>query len=177
MPVSLIYSNVLAALGVVLLPLVGWRWVAPQFRPSTRRYFFLLVLPWGAPFVLGQFSQADEWGPVWVQYHLLDLAYAPWGTALALITLSIGVRVARRVVKWAALQRLTEKSMVVISLVVMITIGYITEIYDTFVDSDRYNVGFWVAFDIGDYATLTTGAVVAVGLYAMCQRQPDAEMA
>ncbi len=173
---SLIYSNILAVIGVILLPLVGRRWVAPQFRPSTRRYF-LLTLLWGAPFVVGQLSQADEWGPIWVQYHLLDLAFVPWATALVIATLSLGIRLARRMKRLPRVQRLSEKALIWSSFGAMFGFGIGSEVWDSWIDAGRFGISFWTACDIGDYATLTTGAVAAVALYTACQRQVGTRMA
>jgi hypothetical protein len=65
------YSNALASVGVVALPIVGRGWIAPKLSFLLRRFFFTLTLL-GIPFVIGQYSQEDEWGPIWMQYHLLD---------------------------------------------------------------------------------------------------------
>lgn len=148
------YSTVLATVAVVAVLAVGWYWIAPKLR-VTRRSFFVFTL-WGIPFVIGQYSQQCEWGPQWMQRHLLDLAYAPWGTALVTSLSIIGV---------AALGReIAEKALTVGSLLVILAFGYVSELWDT--AWAWHATGSLVsAIDIGDYFAITTGGVITIVLY------------
>jgi hypothetical protein len=129
-----------------------------------RRYFFALTL-WGAPFVLGQFSQEDEWGHDWVQYHLLDLSYAPWGTAFAMAVFLLLSRFSSKII--------AKRVLLVSSFGVIIVFGYVSEVWDT---AWAWHDGkpLSAAIDVGDYLTITVGAVTTVALYFYC-RQRDGE--
>jgi hypothetical protein len=164
---SFAWSNILATVAVVSLPIVGRCWIAPKLSPSTRRYFFTLTL-WGIPFVIGQYSQEDEWGSIWVQYHLLDLSYAPWGTALVMCALLIFASWFNR--------ELTKKVLLVSSFGVILAIGYGTEIWDTLWAWHDFG-SFASAFDKGDYVTLTAGSMATVVLYLwFCRTAPKGVM-
>lgn len=152
---TLAYSNTLASVAVVALPVVGRGWIAPKLGILLRRFFFILTL-WGVPFVIGQYSQEDEWGPVWMQYHLLDFTYTPWGTALGMCLLLIGARVLGK--------EMRRKTLLGCSFLVTVAIGYVTEIWDT--------AWTWYggeslakAVDVGDYIALTVGGVATALLY------------
>jgi hypothetical protein len=162
--VSLTWSNLLATGAVVSLPIVGRSWVASKLSPSTRRFFFALTL-WGIPFVLGQYSQEDEWGSVWVQYHLLDLSYAPWGTALVMCAFTLGAAVLNREV--------TKRVLLVSSFGVILAIGYGTEIWDTLWAWHTFG-SFPLAIDVGDYVTITAGGVATLVFYVWF-RQADSK--
>jgi hypothetical protein len=163
---SFVWSNVLATLGVVCLPIVGRSWIASKLNSSIRRYFFALTI-WGIPFVIGQYSQEDKWGSLWVQYHLLDLSYAPWGMALAMCLILIGAAVLGREV--------TNKMLLVSSFTVIIGIGYGTEFWDTMWAWHDYG-SLASAFDVGDYVTLTIGGAATVILYVWFRRTAQKEV-
>ncbi len=156
MVMSLAYSNVLASVAVVCLPIVGKSWIAPKLsHPPLRRYFFALTL-WGIPFVIGQFSQEDKWGSLWIQYHLLDLSYAPWGTALVMCLLLIGASLLDKEV--------TKRALLVSSFTAILTFGYGSEVWDT-LWAWHDGQPFALAIDVGDYATITAGGIATVMLY------------
>lgn len=159
---SFAYSNVVAFVAVVYLPVLGWSRIAPMLSLPMQRYFFALTL-WGVPFVVGQFSQQDEWGHRWFQYHLLDLSYAPWGTALTMCLLLIA---SRRLNK-----PMTKRMLLVSSFGVIIAFGYVSEVWDT-LWAWRAGQTLAMAIDVGDYVTITVGGVATVALY-FCFRQPD----
>lgn len=177
-------SNVLATVLVTGLPIVGWRWVAPALTPTMKNYFFALTI-WGLPFVIGQYSQEDEWGSIWVQYHLLDLSYAPWGTGLVLGTFVILRRLLERSSGWAQRHlsilsstprgasavvrrllnlRLTDEVLLRGSFGVIIGFGYVSEFWDSMWSWHTYG-SLASAFDMGDYATITIGGAATVALY------------
>jgi hypothetical protein len=155
-------SNDLASVAVASLPIVGGYWIAPELRRlSLQRYFFSLTLC-GIPFVIGQYSQEDKWGPLWVQYHLLDLSYVPWGTALVMCLILIGAKpFHKRVTKRVLLKR---------SYLATILFGYVSEFWDTgqawIIDGQP----FTRAVDMGDYTTITIGGITTVVLYVWLRR-------
>lgn len=148
---SLTWSNVLAAVAALLLPVVGGIWVAPKLAAVERYSFFALNL-WGAPFVIGQFAQEDEWGSLWFQYHFLDLCYTPWGTALLMCLIPAGA---------TALGREVPEKLFVVCLVLTLGFGYATEAWDT-AWALYGGASFIAALDMNDYTVLTAGAVAAV---------------
>jgi hypothetical protein len=152
--VSLAWSNILATVAAVLLPLVGGIWIAPKLTTTARRSFFVLTL-WGAPFVLGQCAQEDKWGSLWVQYHFLDLCYTPWGTALLMFLIPAGAKLAGRKVP---------DKLFAVSLILTTGFGYVTEMWDT-AWSLHDGLPLRYAVDTGDYATLTIGAVAAMAFH------------
>lgn len=157
---SLACSNVLAVVAAVCLPIAGGRWTAPQLDTAERRCFFALTL-WGVPFVVGQCAQHDKWGSLWVQYHLLDLSYTPWGTALAMCALTIGAR-------WRG-KNIPSETVFTTSVYATFMAGYATEVWDTAwacIDGQPFNK----AFDTGDYTALTVGAMLAIMTYQWLQR-------
>jgi hypothetical protein len=148
------WSNILAAVAVVCLPVVGGVWIAPKLCITTKRCFFALNL-WGVPFVLGQFSQEDEWGSLWFQYHFLDLCYTPWGTALLMCLIPASAeRIGKKV----------PKKLFAIGLILTLGFGYLTEVWDT-AWSLYDGASLRQAVDVGDYATLTLGAIAAVAFH------------
>lgn len=152
---SFAYSNVVATVAVVCLPLVGRSWIAPKLSPLLRRYFFTLTL-WGLPFAIGQYCQENRWGSIWVQYHLLDLSYAPWGMALVMYLFLISANLLDTEVP--------KRLLLVSSFVTIIAFGYGSEIWDTmwaWCDGEP----FALAIDVGDYITITAGGVATVVLY------------
>lgn len=151
---SLAWSNVLAMVAALLLPIVGGIWVAPKLPVAARRSFFALNL-WGAPFVVGQFAQEDEWGSLWFQYHFLDLCYAPWGTALLMCLIPAGA---------AMLGRDAPEKLFVVCLVLTLGFGYATEVWDT-AWALHGGASFIGALDMNDYTVLTAGAVAAVAFH------------
>jgi hypothetical protein len=160
------YSNALASAAVVALPAVGGRWIAPQLSPSLQRYFFALTLG-GIPFVIGQYSQEDEWGPKWVQYHLLDIGYAPWATAIAMCLLVMGARLRKK--------EMRRRTLLVGSFSATILAGYVTEVWDT--AWAWYGDGsFTLAVDVGDYVAITAGGVATIALYMWFRRTPKGVM-
>lgn len=152
---TLAYSNALASVGVVALPLVGRGWIAPKLSLLLRRFFFTLTWS-GIPFVIGQYCQEDEWGPIWMQYHLLDLCYTPWGTALGMCLLLIGA-------SWLG-KEMERRMLLGVSFLVTVGIGYVTEIWDT---AWAWHDGAPLAkaVDVGDYVAVTVGGVITVLLY------------
>lgn len=163
---SLAWSNVLAAVAALLLPVVGGIWVAPKLPVAGRYSFFALNL-WGAPFVVGQLAQEDEWGSLWFQYHFLDLCYTPWGTALLMCLIPAGAM-------WLG-KKVPEK-LFVICLILTLGFGYATEVWDT-VWALRGGAPLLAALDVNDYAVLTAGAVAAVtfhlvAVFRLQLRQP-----
>ena len=166
MIMSFAWSNVLAALAVVALPL-GGMWIAPMLAVSTKRLFFTLNT-WGIPFLIGQITQRDERGSLWVQYHLLDLAYVPWGTALVILLLSVGVHMTGRPMSDAALYTS--------SFAAVLLFGYGSELWDTLVS---WYAGYSLqrAADVGDYTTITVGALATMAIYLWCRRPSAREAA
>lgn len=157
---SFAYSNILAIVAVVCLPIVGGKWVAPKLSIATKRCFFTFSL-WGIPYVIGQCAQEDEWGSLWVQYHLLDLSYAPWGTALVMCALPLGAAFVGKDVSG-------EKAFAV-GLCAIIAFGHASEIWDTaWALSGGEPLGS--AIDSGDYATITYGVVIAAVSYLGFQK-------
>ncbi|MDN5274363.1 MAG: hypothetical protein JWP06_264 [Candidatus Saccharibacteria bacterium] len=152
---SLAYSNVLATVAVVCLPLVGRSRIAPKLSPLLRRYFFTLTM-WGLPFAIGQYCQENRWGSLWVQYHLLDLSYAPWGMALIMCLFLIGADLLNTEV--------SKRLLLVSSFAIILAFGYGSEVWDTmwaWYDGEP----FALAIDVGDYITITAGGVATVVLY------------
>ena len=147
---SLAYSNILATVAVLGLPLVGWWWIAPKLSICTVRYFFTLNI-WGIPFVVGQYCQQNGWGPLWIQRHLLDLAYAPWGTALAMAILAIGTSLLGI--------KITEKALITSGFIAILVFGYASEFWDT-AWAWHATGSLVTAADTGDYLTITIGAVI-----------------
>lgn len=158
---SLAFSNLLAFAAVVALPFAGRRRIAPNLSSSLRRYFFFLTL-WGAPFVIGQYSQESEWGPIWLQYHFLDFCYGPWGVAFAMAVYGILANMLGR--------EMTERALLVWSFSTILGVGYITEIWDT-AWALHYGDPFMLAVDMRDYIALTVGGVVAAMLYEGARRR------
>lgn len=146
---SIAYSNLLATVAVICLPVVGGIWIAPA---SVRRCFFALNL-WGIPFLVGQYAQEGEWGSKWVQYHLLDLSYGPWGTALVICMLSL---------LWRG--RLSAKVLFTGGCSATIAFGYASEIWDT-IWAWRGGQTFLLAIDTGDYITITAGGLATILIY------------
>ncbi|HSW92040.1 MAG TPA: hypothetical protein VLG09_05325, partial [Candidatus Saccharimonadales bacterium] len=161
---SLAGSNILASVAVVGLPVVG-SWIAPKLSLSLRYFFFTLTLC-GIPFVIGQYSQEDEWGPIWVQYHLLDLSYVPWGTAVVMCLLLIGARVLGKDVR--------RRTLLGGSFLATVAFGYLSEFWDTmwtWYDGEPLAK----AVDGGDYITITAGVVVTAVFYVWFQRTASKE--
>jgi hypothetical protein len=154
---SFAWSNILASVAVVGLPVVGGRWIAPKLGLPLQRYFFALAL-WGVPFVIGQYSQEDKWGSLWIQYHLLDLSYAPWGTALVMCLFSSGASLTNRMIP--------KKALLVSSFTATLAFGYGSEIWDT-LWAWHDGEAFALAIDVGDYITLTAGGAATVALYLL----------
>ena len=162
---SLTWSNILATVAVCLSA-IGGIWAAPKLG-AIRRHFIALNL-WGIPFVIGQYAQQDEWGPMWVQYHLLDLSYAPWGTAaLALGLLAVASFFGKS---------MSSEMICAMSLGAITIAGYITEVWDT-VWAWHGGASFVSAVDMGDYQAITLGVVVAAGLHLWLQRPALMEVA
>ncbi|MDX2776054.1 hypothetical protein PV379_01630 [Streptomyces caniscabiei] len=146
-------------MAVLALPF-GGMWIAPNVAVSTRRLFFALNA-WGVPFLIGQIAQRDEWGSLWIQYHLLDLAYAPWGTALVMFLLFAGARVAGR--------RMSDAALCANSFAAVLLFGYGSELWDTFkVWYDGYSLR--QATDTGDYKTITAGVLATLALWLWFRR-------
>ena len=160
------WSNILAVVAVTILPLGGIR-IAPKLTVVSRRFFFVLTV-WGAPFLVGQFAQYDEWGALWVQYHLLDFAYVPWGVALVMLLLFMGTLMLGKELPSAAL--------FVCSLGAVLLFGYGTELWDT-AWAWYGNASLWEAIDIGDYYAITLGAAVTAATYVWVWRLVAADAA
>lgn len=160
---SLALSNVLATIAVVALPVVGGSSIAPIFSRSQQRYFFGLAL-WGIPFAIGQYSQQDEWGALWIQYHLLDLSYVPWGTGCMICTLLFVARIRDRAI--------ATQSLIKWSILVALGFGYASELWDT-LWTWSYCESFVQAVDVGDYVTITVGGLPTVVIYLWLGRQSD----
>lgn len=163
---SLAASNILASVAVVSLPVVGRSWIAPKLSLPLRHYFFALTLC-GIPFVIGQYSQECEWGSLWVQYHLLDLSYAPWGTALTMCVLVIGANLLNREV--------AKKTLLVSSFGIIMTFGYMSEVWDT-MWAWHESKSFTQAIDVGDYTTITAGGVATLLLYIWLSRSTPSKV-
>ena len=148
---SPVWSNILATVAAVLLPIVGGVWVAPKLSVAARHSFFALNL-WGVPFVVGQLAQEDEWGSLWFQYHFLDLCYTPWGTALLMCLIPAGAM-------WLG-KKVPEK-LFVICLVLTLGFGYVTEVWDT-AWALHDGASLIDALDVNDYTVLTAGAVATM---------------
>lgn len=163
---SFVWSNVLAAVAVTAVPF-GGMWIAPRVAVSTKRYFFALTL-WGAPFLIGQLAQQDEWGTLWIQYHLLDLAYASWGTALVMLLLLVGAHVTGR--------HMSDAVLCTRSLAAVLLFGYGSELWDTFW-TWYGDIPLRQAADVGDYKTITAGAVMTMALHLWFRRPAAREVA
>lgn len=191
------WSNLLAAAIVLGLPITGRIWIAPTLDDGfqVRRYFFALNL-WGIPYLIGQYCQEDKWGDLWVQYHLQDLSYAPWGVASFLCLCFAGrslfdKEITRRVLLadnsivtmvtghiseiWATIWawyagRSTRNVLLMGSFIAIMIAGYISEVWDTM--WAWYAGGsFLQAIDVEDYVALTLGGVATVLHYLWFQRR------
>lgn len=163
---SLAFSNVLATVAVVALPAVGISRIAPIFSRSQQRYFFGLTL-WGIPFVIGQYSQQDEWGAIWVQYHLLDLSYGPWGTGCMICILAFVARMRGRV--------MATQPLIKWSILAALGFGYASEFWDTLWTWSHCE-SFVRAVDVGDYVTITAGGLPTIAVYLWLGRQSGKEI-
>lgn len=157
---SLTYSNILTVVAAVCLPVVGGRWIAPKLNDAERRCFFTLTL-WGVPYVIGQCAQQDKWGSQWLQYHLLDLCFAPWATALAMCGLTLGAACFGK--------SLSSEATFLVSLRAVLVGGYITEVWDT-AWAWQAEGSLRLAIDAEDYTTITLGGIAAIVIYEWVQQ-------
>lgn len=150
---SLNYSNILTAIGIGFTIIVGIAWVLPKLSGASRHYY-LFLLAWTAPYMIGQVSQEDEWGSIWVQYHLVDFSYIQSSTAFG-AALHVAVC---RLRKWRSTQTGIFLSMAALFLVSII-VSYIGEIWDTGWAIATYG---WQlsAIDAMDYMVFTAGLVI-----------------
>jgi hypothetical protein len=150
---SLNYSNVLTAIGIGFTIIVGIRWVLPRLSGASR-YYYLFLLTWTVPYMIGQACQEDKWGSIWVQYHLVDFSYIQSSTAFG-AALYITIR-------WYQKRR-TSQMGIFLSMaalfVISIVVSYIGEIWDTAWALVTYG---WQlsAIDTMDYLAFTAGLVI-----------------
>lgn len=140
---SLASSGNISAIVAVAFPFVSLWWIAPKLT----RHIFSTSFIWGALFLAGQFSQKEEWGSQWVQYHLQDLVSIPWGVACILGVLSLAAKIT-----W--LKSLLTERFVIVSSVILAPTGVIaSEVWDSITQH---------AVDYGDYSAFGLGLVAAV---------------
>ena len=153
---SLVYSNVLTAIGIGFTMIVGLGWVVPRLNVYTRIYY-LFLLGWTVPYMLGQICQEDEWGAIWVQYHLADFSYIQASTAFG-PALYLGVA---KIKHWRVTHNGMIASMTALFLV-SIVVSYGGEVWDTcwaWATHGSLNL----AIDWIDYAVFTAGLLIVAG--------------
>lgn len=147
---SLNYSNTLTAIGIGFTIIVGIGWVLPRLSGAAR-YYYLFLLVWTVPYMIGQVSQEDKWGSIWVQYHLVDFSYIQSSTAFGAALYMALCWVKKR--RWSKTDMFLSMAAL---FVVSIFVSYIGEIWDTCWAIVAYG---WQAsaVDTMDYLVFTAG--------------------
>ncbi|HKX23885.1 MAG TPA: hypothetical protein VJM46_01485 [Candidatus Saccharimonadales bacterium] len=150
---SLNYSNILTAIGIGFTIIVGAGWVLPKLSGSSR-YYYLFLLAWTVPYMLGQVCQEDKWGSVWVQYHLVDFSYIKSSTAFG-AALYVAIC-------WLKKRRTSQTGIFLsmgVLFIISIVVSYVGEIWDTGWSLVTYG---WQpsAVDTMDYLVFTAGLII-----------------
>lgn len=149
------YSNVLTAIGIGFTLVVGLNWVMPMLNRPAKCYY-LYLLAWTIPYIIGQFSQSMVMGPIWLQYHLLDACYVQSSMAFGGALYVAIVRLTRRGCSQAGV--FTWLSGL---FVVAVIVSYGGEVWDTGWALIAYG-SLAKAIDSGDYIGFTVGAILAI---------------
>jgi hypothetical protein len=155
------YSNTLTLIGIGFTVILGGTMVAPRLQ-GTPRYYYLFLLAWTVPYFIGQICQEDEWGPIWMQYQLVDLTYIQSSTAFG-AALYVAIISLRNII-WRKKWQITTSG-IVFSMsalfFISVVIGYVGEIWDTFW-AWAYDGSLHSAIDWNDYLSFTAGLVFVV---------------
>lgn len=82
----------------VLVPfstILNYRFVLPRLSGQGRTYYIFLMA-WAAPYVVGNVCDSNKIGPRWVQWYLLDICFEPWATTFGVAVCAAILSVARR---------------------------------------------------------------------------------
>jgi hypothetical protein len=88
-------GDVTAYICVPLTLIVSYVLVLPWLSGWSRTYY-LFLMSWTVPYILGNVCDANKIGPRWAQWHLLDVSYEPWAMTLGVTIYVLTMRVARR---------------------------------------------------------------------------------
>ncbi len=114
-------GNVTAYAGVPFTLLVSYKLVLPWLTGWSRAYYVFL-LTWTIPYIVGNVCDSNKIGPQWIQYHLLDTSYVQWATTLGVTFYVVAMKLARR--------PYTQRSILIssgISLAAFLVMAYVWE--------------------------------------------------
>jgi hypothetical protein len=92
---SFALGNSTAYIGVPFTLLVSYWLVLPRLSRRSS-YYYLFLLAWGVPYVIGNICDTQKVGPRWAQWHLLDISYVPWTTTLGVCLYAVTMKLAGR---------------------------------------------------------------------------------
>ena len=149
------FGDIIAMLGIAYSTIVGAMWIVPRLNARCRTYYIFLMA-WAVPYVIGYACDAYNTGPQWAQGHLLDISYVQWSTTLG-VAFYTNIRQLQR-------RTLTQRSILIasgVSLVAFTIMGYGWEVLQT---AQVWYAGGSLngAIDWMDYASFAVGVAAAV---------------
>jgi hypothetical protein len=153
-------GDVTAYLCVPLTLLTSYYFVLPRLYGPVKLYYVYLM-SWAVPYTIGNICDSNQIGPVWVQWHLVDISYESWAMVLG-VTLYVSVM-------YLAHRMCTQRPILIaacVSLVLFMGMAYAWEIGQSWLAWRAYKA----PFDWSDYASYADGAALALLPFIVSRR-------
>ena len=89
-------GNSTSYVGVPFTLVVSYWLILPQLTTRRSKYYYLFLLAWSVPYVIGNVCDTNRIGPLWMQWHLLDISYEPWATTLGVCLYAVTMKLTGR---------------------------------------------------------------------------------
>jgi len=144
-------GDVSAYIGVPLTILASYWLVLPHLRGTNKAYYIYLLF-WGVPYIIGNICDSNKIGAIWVRWHLVDVSYEAWSMALGVVIYTLAMKLTHRPYDQRSIMMYAG-----ISLAVFMAMAYAWEIGQTLLALR----GFGSAGDLTDYGYYAIGAGLA----------------
>lgn len=146
------FGDFIAYICVPLATILNCWFVLPRLSGHSRIYYIFLMA-WAVPYVIGNFCDSNKIGPRWVQWYLLDISFESWGTTFWVAMTVAVMAVIRRVV--------TQRFILICSVVsflanLVLAFGY--EVAQSWLAWSR----FGPTIDWLDHCSYVIGTVIAI---------------
>jgi hypothetical protein len=145
-------GDVTAYICVPLTLFVSYRFVLPWLSGWSRAYY-LFLMAWSAPYIIGNVCDVNKIGSRWTQWHLLDVSYEPWAMTLGATIYVLVMQVARRAY--------TQRSIMICSVISLPVFAIMAYGYEVRQSWQAWQV-YGSTIDWSDYIAYAVGSTIAV---------------
>ncbi len=144
-------GDVSAYIGVPLTLVASYWLVLPRLT-GWNKIYYLYLMSWGVPYIIGNICDSNKIGLQWVQWHLVDLSYEAWSMPLGVVIYAFAMKLRHQACNPRSILMCAS-----ISLVVFIAMAYVWEMVQSWLAWRTYGG----PIDWSDYIYYAVGAAAA----------------